>query len=61
MTFRKIFNGPWFTRVDRLIMVLYYCEELTEFEIACTLEISEHRIHKLREIIIEKFRKLIKE
>ena len=42
-------------------MVLYYCEELTEFEIACTLEISEQRIHDMREIIIEKFRKLIKE
>ena len=52
--------GRFLNRVEKLIVVLYYYEELSEFEIAVVLEISESRIHELRQLTIEKLKKLFK-
>jgi len=52
--------GRFLNQMEKLVLVLYYCEELSEFEIAAVIGLSEARIHELRQLTVEKLRKLFK-
>jgi RNA polymerase sigma factor for flagellar operon FliA len=49
------------TKTERLIVILYYYEELTMREIGATLELSESRVSQMHSAIVERIKRLYKE
>ncbi len=49
------------TRPEKLIVVLYYYEELTMAEIAKTLELPESEVEKMRSSIIARCKSYLQE
>jgi len=49
------------TKNERLIIILYYFEEMTMKEIGMTLELSESRVSQMHTAIVERMRKLVVE
>ncbi len=45
-----------FTRAERLILILYYYEEMTMKEIGATLDLSESRVSQMHSVIIERLK-----
>lgn len=46
------------TKTERLIVILYYYEEMTMREIGATLELSESRVSQMHSAIVERIKKL---
>lgn len=46
----------WMTRIERLIIVLYYYEEMTMKEIGATLDLSESRVSQMHSSILSRMR-----
>ncbi|MDR1384863.1 MAG: FliA/WhiG family RNA polymerase sigma factor [Planctomycetaceae bacterium] len=49
------------TKNERLIIILYYFEEMTMKEIGMTLELSESRVSQMHTAIVDRMRKLLME
>ncbi len=49
------------TKTERLIVILYYYEELTMREIGATLELSESRVSQMHSAIVERIKRLYKD
>ena len=49
------------TKSERLIIILYYYEEMTMKEIGMTLDISESRVSQLHSLIIDRMKKIHQE
>jgi len=47
------------TKNERLIIILYYFEEMTMKEIGLTLELSESRVSQMHSTIVDRMRKLL--
>ena len=47
------------TKNERLIIILYYFEEMTMKEIGLTLDLSESRVSQMHSAIVERMRKLL--
>ena len=47
------------TKNERLIIILYYFEEMTMKEIGVTLELSESRVSQMHSTIVDRMRKLL--
>jgi RNA polymerase sigma factor for flagellar operon FliA len=47
------------TKNERLIIILYYFEEMTMKEIGMTLELSESRVSQMHSTIVDRMRKLL--
>jgi len=47
------------TKNERLIIILYYFEEMTMKEIGLTLDLSESRVSQMHSTIVERMRKLL--
>lgn len=48
-----------FTRAERLIVILYYYEDMTMREIGETLDISESRVSQLHSLLVKRIRSVI--
>ncbi|MGQ9650822.1 MAG: FliA/WhiG family RNA polymerase sigma factor [Phycisphaerae bacterium] len=48
------------TREERLVLVLYYCEDLTMAEIGAVLDLSESRVSQIHKDLLERLRKRYK-
>ena len=48
-----------FTRSERLIVILYYYEDLTMKEIGETLDISESRVSQLHSLLVKRIRSVM--
>ncbi len=46
----------WLTRVEKLILVLYYYEQMTMKEIGATLDLSESRVSQMHSSILNRLR-----
>lgn len=46
------------TKTERLIVILYYYEEMTMREIGATLELSESRVSQMHSAIVERIKKM---
>jgi RNA polymerase sigma factor for flagellar operon FliA len=46
------------SKSERLIIILYYCEELTMKEIGATLDLSESRVSQMHSAIVQRMKKL---
>ena len=49
-------SGCGFTRAERLIVLLYYYEDMTMKEIGQTLDISESRVSQMHSLIVQRIR-----
>ncbi len=49
------------TKTERLIVILYYYEEMTMREIGATLELSESRVSQMHSAIVERIKRLYKD
>lgn len=57
----KEFIQNHLTRIEQLILVLYYYEEMTMKEIGRTLDLSESRVSQMHSAIISRLRKVLPE
>lgn len=48
------------TREERLVLILYYCEDLTMAEIGAVLDLSESRVSQIHKDLLERLRKRYK-
>ena len=55
----KILITKGLTRAERLIVILYYYEEMTMKEIGATLDLSESRVSQMHSSIINRLQNLL--